>query len=294
MNRLSRREALLGGAVTLAAAQSQPAQAQGMTSFRRFIIEEVTLIIPGLLPEHDGVRVAQISDVHVGEATPTLRLLQACNDVRAAKPDVVVMTGDYVTHKRDPLDRVSEILRDFGAPAYAVFGNHDHHTNAPYLRTRFEKNGIAVLQNDNSVLDVRGKPLTLIGVDDGVTKRSDIAKSFKGVQANSSKLVLTHSPSTAIELPPNTGAMVSGHTHGGCIYVPGLTTLLFRMSGWNYVRGQYTVNGNSLYVNRGIGFGATLAFARFNSAPEMTIFTLRAGTRVTPKELPKVPVAPLG
>ncbi len=282
---LSRRQLLLAGAGFPLAAEAKPAP-----SWRQFALESRTLVVPGLHPLHRGLKVAQLSDVHVGDATPDSRILRAVADVRAAMPDLVVLTGDYVTTKRDPLERVPELLRDFGAPTFAVLGNHDHWSDAEHLRRGLTRNGFEVLQNAHSVLELKGAPLTVIGVDDGVSKHADVTRALDGVRAEGSRLVLTHTPNTASLLPQGLGAVFAGHTHGGQLYFPGLTPALWKVAGMPFVRGHYQVRGNSLYVNRGLGFGRDIRYARMNSEPEVTLFTLEAARpppvgRINPGEL---------
>ena len=81
-----------------------------------FEVTETELRFAGLPPEHDGLRIAQLSDIHVGRTTPDGRIISAVRKLNELKPDVVILTGDYVTTRRDPLDRVPQLLRDIAAP----------------------------------------------------------------------------------------------------------------------------------------------------------------------------------
>ncbi len=279
MFRLSRRSVLTGAVgATLLGAQASAAP-RGHTGFS---LSRVDLVLPDLDPAHHGTKVAQLSDIHVGSATPDERILSAVRTVNSAEPDLVVLTGDYVTHFLDPRDHVAPLLRGLRAPAYAVLGNHDHRVDAKYLRAALESNGYVVLQNEHTVAQVKGAPFTVIGVDDGGTRHDDVGAAFKGLTRGGSRLVLAHSPPTAKKLPPDEGLLcVSGHTHGGQIRVGGLTDALFARAGQPFVRGLYEVGGNQLYVNRGLGFGRGGSFPRFGSEPEVTLFTLLAPSALT-------------
>ncbi|KFE62401.1 metallophosphoesterase [Hyalangium minutum] len=246
-----------------------------------FALNEYELHVPGLHPKHDGLRVAQLSDIHVGQATSDVRIRRAVMAVNASSPDLVFLTGDYVTHSPKPLPRVRELLAGLQGPVFVVMGNHDHWVNAPYLREGFERMGYTVLQNEHRVVEVRGAPAAVLGVDDGRTGRDDVAATFRGAPTSGTRLVLAHTPPTVEKLPPHQGLVqFSGHTHGGQFWVGGLTEALFRRAGQPYIRGHYQVQGNQLYVNQGLGFGFGGPYLRRGTEPEVAFFTLRAAATV--------------
>ena len=228
-------------------------------------------------PAHDGLRIAQLSDLHLGPGTPDQRVLDAVARVNAGRPDLVLLTGDFVTRSPKAIARIGDLLKGLTPPVYVVLGNHDHWVDARGVRRELELLGYTVLQNRHTVTRLRGAPLSVVGIDDAVTFNDDVAASFKGVSRRGTRLVLAHSPPTADKLPENGGlACFSGHTHGGHFHVPGLTDAFFRAARQPYVRGLYPVRGNLLYVNRGLGFGAGGPIVRFRSEPELSFFTLRA------------------
>ncbi len=240
-----------------------------------FALNEYVLHVPGLNPTHEGLRVAQLSDIHVGQATSDLRIRRAVEAVNASAPDLVFLTGDYVTHSPRPLPRVREVLAGLRGPVFVVLGNHDHWVNAPYLREGFERLGYTVLQNEHRVVHVRGAPATVLGVDDGRTGRDDVEATFRGAPTSGTRLVLAHTPPTVEKLQPYAGLVqFSGHTHGGQFVVRGLTEALFRRAGQPYINGHYTVRGNQLYVNQGLGFGFGGPYLRRGTEPEVAFFTL--------------------
>ncbi len=246
-----------------------------------FALNEYELHVPGLHPSHEGLRVAQLSDIHVGQATSDLRIRRAVMAVNASAPDLVFLTGDYVTHSPKPLPRVREVLSGLRGPVFAVLGNHDHWVNAPYLREGFERLGYTVLQNEHRVVNVRGAPAAILGVDDGRTGRDDVEATFHGAPTSGTRLVLAHTPPTVEKLPPYAGLVqFSGHTHGGQFVVRGLTEALFRRAGQPYIRGHYLVQGNHLYVSQGLGFGFGGPYLRRGTEPEVAFFTLRAAPAV--------------
>lgn len=242
----------------------------------RFSVTDTTLCVPGLSPQHDGLRVAQLSDVHVGQATSALRIRRAVEAVNRARPDLVFLTGDYVTHSPRPLPRVAGLLEGLRAPTFVVLGNHDHEVDAPYLRDTFERLGYTVLQNAHALVRVRGALACVLGVDDQHSGHADVDATFDGAPSSGTRLVLAHTPPTIEHLPAHENLVqFSGHTHGGQFVVRGLTERIFRRYGQPYIRGHYTVRGNQLYVNRGLGFGFGGAYLRRGSEPELAFFTLR-------------------
>ena len=273
--KLSRRGML--AAVMSAVMLPKAARAERrLAANEHFEITHPELFIPGLNPAHDGLKIGQLSDIHIGRGSPDGRVIAAVRILNDENPDLVMLTGDYVTTKRDPYDRVPDLLRGIEAPVYAVMGNHDHYTDAPLLRKKLEGIGYTVLQNEHSVLRIKGSDFTVLGVDDCTTHHDDVELTFKG-KPKGSRLVLAHTPTGANKLPPWEGLLcLSGHTHGGQVHVPRLTEGLFSRAGQPYIRGHYAVRGNQLYVNRGLGFGRGTALPRVDSEPELTIFTLRA------------------
>ncbi len=241
-----------------------------------FAITETELALPRIDKAHDGLRVAQISDIHVGAATSSARIASAIEAINLGEPDLVFLTGDYVTHSELPIRRIPDLLAGIRAKTFCVLGNHDHWVAPARVAKALASCGYQVLQNEHQTLKVRGAPLTVVGVDDGLTGQDDVDQALKGAPARGTRLVLAHTPPTAEKLPANAGLVqFSGHTHGGQFVLPGVTRAIFKLAGQPYVRGLYKVNGNLLYVNRGLGFGAGGPLLRLGSHPEVAFFTLR-------------------
>ena len=275
--RITRRQFVLGSTAVLAAPYV-PEVPRSRGGTWEFDVSRVDITLPDLDPAHEGLRVAQLSDLHIGKHTPDGRIIHAVRTLEREAVDVVVLTGDYVTHEGDPLERVQELLTGIHVPAFAVLGNHDHWTEPAYLRQGLERANITVLQNTHTVTRVRGAPLTVLGVDDERSGHADVAATFRGAPTSGSRLVLAHTPITADALPESQGLLcLSGHTHGGQVYVRGVTERLYSAANSPYLRGRYDLRGNVLYVNRGLGFGRGSWKQRVGSDPELSIFTLRRG-----------------
>jgi hypothetical protein len=278
MPRLTRRrilESLSALALAPLTAKAAARRQRKMIATEYFECAEVEVHCLSLDPAHDGLRVVQLSDLHIGNGVPDGRIISAVREVNELEPDLVVLTGDFVTNKRDPLSRVPELLEPLAAPRVAVLGNHDYWSGPAELHDGLERIGVSVLQNENTAVRLRGVDFNVIGVDDSTTGHDDVDAAYRGA-GKSSRLVLTHTPSAAAKLPAWEDVLcLSGHTHGGQWDVPRLTQGIFRGVGQPWYRGAYRVRGNQLYVNRGLGFGKGTRLPRINSDPEVTVLTLR-------------------
>lgn len=274
---MTRREAL-AAAMGLAATA-----AHGALGPRGYEVTSPELLVDDLDPAHEGLRIAQLSDIHVGMNTPDERVRAAVREINGLRPDLVFLTGDFVTYSRRPMPLVSSLLEGLEAPTFAVLGNHDHFVDAQSVIGSLNDSGYAVLRNQHTVMRMKGAPLTLFGVDDGGTGHDDVHATFKGATKEGTRLVLTHNPVTAKKLPPGEGLVCfSGHTHGGQIVIPPITDALVRAAGQPFIRGRYEVQGNQLYVNRGLGWGRKQQWLHHGSEPELALFTLRSRTESWP------------
>jgi uncharacterized protein len=272
MERFGRRDFLRGAAALAAAGAAGPALASGRDVP---VAEQRTFAIPGLHPAHDGLRVAQVSDVHVGPHTPPERIRAAVEEANAFEPDLVALTGDFLSKDQGGVGLVGELLGGLTAPAVAVLGNHDHWVDAAGAADSLEGLGYAVLRNQHTTLTLRGEPFTVVGIDDGHTGHADPEQALRGAP-DGSRLLLAHTPTTARRLARmgEKGLCLSGHTHGGQISVPILSPLAYLVAGEPYQRGLYHLGGVQLYVNRGVG--SSFWDFRLGSPPEVTLATLRS------------------
>jgi uncharacterized protein len=272
MHRFSRRDVLRGAAALTATTTHAALGPHG------YEVTTPQLVVEGLDPAHEGLRIAQLSDIHVGMNTPPERVRAAVREINALAPDLVFLTGDFVTYSRRPMPLVSTLLEGLQAPTFAVLGNHDHFVDAQSVIGSLNDTGTVVLRNQHTVHRVRGTNLTLFGIDDGGTGHDDVALTFKGAAKTGTRLVLTHNPVTARKLPPGEGLVCfSGHTHGGQLVIPPITDALVHAAGQPYIRGRFDVSGNQLYVNRGLGWGRKHQFLHHGSEPELSLFTLTSG-----------------
>ena len=232
------------------------------------------VLVPGLDPAHDGLRIAQLSDLHVGMLTPANKIRRAFDRAAAEKPDLTVLTGDYLCYSPRFLGLLREIVAGLSGPAVAVLGNHDYWTDGEGVARVLEGAGIAVLRNGHTELGFRHAPLEVVGIDDAVTAHADLARAFRGARRGRSRIVLTHVPSIAdLSAVHGPALVLAGHTHGGHVNLPRITAGIARRLGNRYLAGFFPVGGSVLYVNRGIGSSSIPI--RAGAPSEVALLTLR-------------------
>ncbi|USN51949.1 MAG: metallophosphoesterase [Myxococcales bacterium] len=206
------------------------------------------------------IRVAHLSDQHIGRVTPHKVQREAIDLALKKNPDIVVLTGDFVCHSELYLDDLSEIIGKINKPCFAVLGNHDHWTNAQAVRKALKKSGVEVLDNANTIINIGTDRLQIVGLDDAYTKHADIKKAVFGMKKNIATLGLSHIAEQADLLwPHHVPLVLSGHTHAGQITVAGIHELILKkVVGHRYIHGFYghldqAHPHGAVYVSAGIG-----------------------------------------
>lgn len=250
------------------------------------VLERVAITLPDLPLAFDGVTVALLADLHVCPSFPAENLAPALALVQAAKPDLLLLAGDYVSA------REGEYLTDMGAcaqalspiahaarlGAYACFGNHDFPPPpADPPRKLWLREGIVPLLDERVAIRSEKAQLWLIGLRSSLSRPVDTNRALQSsIGATTARIVLWHEPDNA-ERAARGGAslQLSGHTHGGQVVVPGLGPLRLPQAGRRYPAGLVWVKGMPLYTTRGVG--ALPPRLRLNCPPEVTLITLRRG-----------------
>jgi predicted MPP superfamily phosphohydrolase len=226
------------------------------------------------------LRVAHLTDLHVGRVTPYLVQREAVTLTNAQQPDLVVITGDFVCHSQLYLDQLSEIMRGFSAPVVAVLGNHDYWAGADEVRAALQRAGVEVLRNRHTAITLRRQKLQLVGVDDAYTGHARREEAVKGLRADLPTLALSHIAEEADGLWRHGIPLVlSGHTHGGQVTLARLHELaLGRLAGHKYVHGLYGSRAagpqGAVYVGAGIGAAVIPIRLGERGKREITIFEL--------------------
>ena len=239
--------------------------------------------IPDLPPSLDGLLIAHLSDLHVtrdmGARSPVARAIQIC---RERRPDLVLMTGDFVGERR-AVGRFAELLAGLqGMSVYAVLGNHEHQ-HGPSHRKRvsraLEEAGVEVLLNRATSFERGGDRLWLVGVDDAYTGLDQLDRALDELDPQDRpRILLSHYPDL-IHHPRarEVDLALSGHTHGGQINLPIINASTLVHADSAYLGGMFRVNGVPLFVSRGLGTSGYRI--RLRARPELAFITLRRSPR---------------
>lgn len=243
------------------------------------------LAIRNLPPAFNGFRIAQVSDIHLDEFTEPFFLERVVHHVNALAPDMVLLTGDFVTHGsltflngQHAAHRCGEILSTLSCPLrYACLGNHDVAVSAPLVIDSLVANGIPVLVDEHVPIERNGSRFWLCGVNDPGTTNPQLELAVPP-EPNAPVILMAHEPDyadTVVQHPRGklVDVMLAGHTHGGQIRLPFMGPLVLPPMGKKYAEGLFHLQKMQLYVNRGIG-AVGIPF-RLNCPPEITLFTLQ-------------------
>ncbi len=249
-----------------------------------FRIERREIVLPFWPDRLDGLRVVHLSDIHVGGTMDRQRLLQVVELTNQCRPDLVLHTGDFLTHRSGDFDApLYEALARVQAPhgQWACLGNHDF-DDPQRLEQRLHDCGVALLRNRVTTLSLRGVPLEIAGID-FIFGRSTRAAAYAriiggwGARCGVSRILLSHDPTGFAELPASCADLVlSGHTHGGHIGVQLSSAQAITVVGLAGIpdQGVFSHGDTRLYVTRCVGFyGYPM---RIGIPPEIALLILRS------------------
>lgn len=240
---------------------------------------EHEVAIDGLPEALDGLRIAHLTDVHCGKITPAAHIRAAIDLSNSARPDLVVMTGDYVCWHKEEVELLRQQMGGIEAKqVVCTLGNHDYFADGEGVAQALTDLGYRVLRNESHSVEHGSHTIDVIGVDDPITRKDDIEQSFKGSGQGGVKIALCHCPEKADELAERGAHLIfSGHTHGGQINVKGITDRIFKRAGRRYYyKGLYSIGEAQLYVSSGVGFSGVRVRAGIGTRAEVGLFTLRA------------------
>jgi len=208
------------------------------------------------------LRIAHLTDLHVGRITPMDVQFNAVDITNAQKPDLIAITGDFVCHSQLYLDRLQAVIAAFDAPVVAVMGNHDYWSGVDEVRRVLRAGGAEVLDNAHTIITLRNQRLQVLGLDDAYTRHADRQRAVRGLRKDLPVLGLSHIAEEADGLwRAGVPLVLSGHTHGGQVTLARLHELsVGRIAGHKYVHGLYgtrkpngTPGVGAVYVGAGIG-----------------------------------------
>ncbi len=242
-------------------------------------VERHAVGLKRLPPAMDGLRVVQLSDIHNGPFTGPGQIERAVEEANRLDPDIVALTGDYVSHEREYAAPCAEILGRLRARCgvFAVLGNHDHWVDAPLITDLFRAEGIKVLINEGMRFEHPDRPganFWLAGVDDTMTGQEDLPLALAGSRADELKLLLAHNP-LVLRRAAREGVdlILAGHTHGGQVTWRSETSRSGRPRR-RLLRGLGRQGDTQIYVSRGLG--TVVLPVRYGCPPEVTLLELRS------------------
>jgi predicted MPP superfamily phosphohydrolase len=260
----------------LAASLSQAARA-ALAEPYRLTVERQTITLRRLPRVLDGLRIVQLSDIHHSPFTGSTQILRAIETANSLKPDIVALTGDYVSHEREYAAPCAEMLGHLRARygVYAVLGNHDHWTDAPLITDLFRAEGIRVLINEGMRFEQNGAAFWLAGVDDTMVGLEDLPLSLAGAREDEMKLLLAHNP-IILRRAARAGVdlVLSGHTHGGQVAWRSERNASGRPRR-RLLKGLGSRADTQIYVTRGLG--TSILPIRYGCPPEVSCLELRCG-----------------
>lgn len=240
-------------------------------------VERVSIAMHGLGSAFDGFRIVQISDLHLEPNLDPPLLVKTVEMINALKPDLVAITGDFITHNASRVSELTAPLADLRARCGVVasLGNHDVWTAPRRITEALTNHGMKMLTNVGFDLMQQNETLWIAGLDSVWAGDIDLPRALKGRPRGAPCVLLAHEPDFADELTQRTSNVLqlAGHTHGGQVCIPGGVPVMLPAYGKKYPRGRYEIGHNSLYVNRGLGTIGPKA--RFACSPEITEITLR-------------------
>ncbi len=239
-------------------------------------LTRVTVPVAGLPAALDGLRVALLTDLHHSRMVPAQDINRAVSLITDQRPDVIVLGGDYVTDKdRRFMAPCAELLASLSAPfgVFAALGNHDDDAEMP---AELRRRGIVVLADARTTVTIRQEPVELVGVRFWTRKTQDLTRLLRG--ATGWTVLLAHDPrrfpqATSLNVP----LVLSGHTHGGQVVLPGLGAIAARK--FPIAQGLAVAENTAAFVSRGVG--TVYVPCRINCPPEVALLTLTQRARST-------------
>jgi len=242
----------------------------------RLTIEHHQIRLRRLPRELDGFRIVQLSDIHHSPFTSREQIERAVATANRLQPDIVALTGDYVSKERQYAAPCAELLGTLRARhgVYAVLGNHDHWTDAALITDLFRAEGMTVLVNQGMRFEKNGSAFWLAGVDDTMVGLEDLPLALAGSSVDEFKLLLAHNP-VILRRAARAGVdlVLSGHTHGGQVSLRSERSPSGRPRR-RLLKGLARQGETQIYVTRGLG--TVVLPVRFGCPPEVSLLELRS------------------
>src|SRR6185369_137460 len=217
-------------------------------------LERVEIELKRLPKKLDGFKIIHLSDIHHSPFTNLEHIERAVKIANRLKPDMFILTGDYVSHEKKYIAPVAKVLgtlkAEFGT--FACLGNHDHWTSPELVVRKFREAGIKMLVNEGLRFEARGGSFWICGVDDHMVGKADLTAALKGSYPDEMKLLLAHNPIIFRQATRyGVDLTLSGHTHGGQVKVRDPEKRLLPRR--KLSSGLHRRKDSQIYITRGIG-----------------------------------------
>lgn len=238
-------------------------------------VEHHAIHLRRLPTSFDGFRVVHLSDTHHSAFTSRQQIERAVETANRLHPDIIALTGDYISHERQFAAPCAEMLGRLRARygVYAVLGNHDHWTDAALITDLFRAEGITVLINQGMRFELENEAFWLAGVDDTMVGLEDLSLALAGARGDEMKLLLAHNP-IILRRAARAGVdlILSGHTHGGQVTLRSERGASGKPRR-RLLRGLGHQGETQIYVTRGVG--TVILPIRYGCPPEVSLLELR-------------------
>ena len=237
-------------------------------------LEKIQITLKRLPKKLDGFRIVHLSDFHHSPFTSLEHIKRAVKISNRLKPDMFILTGDYVSHETEYIAPVAEVLSglksEFGT--FASLGNHDHWADAELVTHLLRGEGIKVLINEGFRFEAHGASFWLAGIDDHTAGKIDLPAALRGSYPDEMKLLLAHNPIILRQAARfDVDLVLSGHTHGGQIKLRDEEKRILPRR--KLSEGLYQRKDTQIYVTRGIG--TVVLPVRYQCPPEISLLELK-------------------
>jgi len=236
-------------------------------------LERVQIRLERLPKKLEGFKIIHLSDIHHSPFTDLRHIDRAIKIANRLRPDMFVLTGDYVSHEREYIAPVAEALGRLKARygTYACLGNHDHWTDADLVTELFTAQGIKMLVNEGVRVSLGGTSFWMAGVDDYMVGKTDLAAAMRGSYPDELKVLLAHNPTIFRQSArARIDLTLSGHTHGGQVKLRDQEKPLIRRR--KLSSGLHRRGNSQIYITRGIG--TVVLPVRYQCPPEISLLEL--------------------
>lgn len=245
-------------------------------------VNQPTLKLPTNAAERKEIRILHLSDFHASPVVSLAFIEQSVELGISLGPDVICLTGDFITRTYEAFDEFARIVRKLSAlaPTFACLGNHDGglwarrwgYSDTVLVRKMLKDADVTLLHNKTQKLDIQGKSLQLVGVGDLWARELNAPQAFRETEKNVATVLLSHNPDSKVALSEfRWDLMLSGHTHGGQCKLPLLGTPFAPVVDKRYVAGLKPWRDRWIHVTKGVG---NLHGLRLNCRPEVSLLRL--------------------